>query len=145
MEKLRNYVNEEVVKAILKIPTSISKGPDKLVWSHSKTGLYSVKSGYFQARKGNQSRLSIPSSSYSPSKSMWSRLWTIPTPPNIRIFMWKVVQNWIACKQNLFHMKCGQNPLCSICEAEGESIERTLFRCYWTKVVGLGVEKPSGC
>lgn len=141
MEKLKSCVSEEVVQAIIKIPTSISHGPDKLIWSHSKSGIYTVKSGYFQARRGNQSRLSIPSSSYSPSKSMWSRLWTIPTSPKVRIFMWKVVKNWIACKQNLFHRKCGHTPLCPICEVEGESIEHTLFRCSWTRAVWFGSGK----
>lgn len=57
------------------------------------------------------------------------------------MFMWKVVKNWIACKQNLFRRKCGQNPLWPICETESKSIEHKLFRCSWTREVWFGSEK----
>lgn len=139
VEKLRNCVSEEETRAILKIPISISKCPDKLIWHSNSSGKYSVKSGYHKAFKkildlaSNQ-----PSSSYTPSKSMWTRLWAIPTAPKVRHFMWKVVHNWLASKENLFRRKCAHSPLCPICGSENESIEHLLFRCPWTRAVWFG-------
>lgn len=141
MDKLRSCVSEEEAQAIIKIPFSLSDGSDKLIWSLSSSGQYSVKSGYTQALKSTVSNTAAPSSSYAPPNAMWSRLWAIPTAPKVRMFMWKVVKNWVACKQNLFRRKCGLNPLCPICDTENESIEHTLFRCPWTKAVWFGSGK----
>lgn len=132
----------EEVKAISKVPISISNSPDKLIWIHSNSGNYSIKSGYAQAVKiASRAKPIQPSSSYAPPKSMWSRLWAIPTAPKVRIFMWKIVRNWLACKNNLFRRKCSPTPLCPICEKEEESIEHILFRCAWTRAVWFGSGK----
>lgn len=141
LEKLRSCISEEEVKAITRIPFSLCKGPDKLIWRYSSSGKYSVKSGYSQAVKASRPTHAGPSSSYAPPDAMWSRLWAIPTVPKVRMFMWKVVKNWIACKHNLFRRKCGLNPLCPICDMESESIEHTLFRCSWTRAVWVGSGK----
>lgn len=139
--KLRGCVSEDEAHAILKIPISIRKDQDKLIWAHTSNGQYSVKSGYFQALKMAQSNTTTSFSSYTPQDSMWSRLWVVPTSPKVRMFMWKVVKNWVACKHNIYHRKCGVTPLCPICESESESIEHTLFRCPWTCTIWFGSGK----
>lgn len=136
--KLKDCVSDYEAQAILQIPISIRKDQDRIIWAHTSNGQYSVKSGYFQALKASLTNTASPSSSYTPQDTMWSRLWNIPTSPKVRMFMWKVVRNWVACKQNLFRRKCGASPLCPICEFESESIEHTLFRCPWTRAVWFG-------
>lgn len=140
-EKLQGLVLEEELREIQKIPISFTNRADKLIWRHTSSGSYTVKSGYLQAAKKMRPISNQPSSSFSPSKEMWTRLWNIPTIPKVRLFMWKVVKNWIACKENLFRKKCAHNPLCPICEEENESIEHILFRCPWTKTVWIGSGK----
>ncbi|KAG5630761.1 hypothetical protein H5410_002478 [Solanum commersonii] len=47
----RNSLFEaEDVNAILSIPISIAGSNDRLIWHHTKTGNYEVKSGYYIAK-----------------------------------------------------------------------------------------------
>ncbi|KAG5537109.1 hypothetical protein RHGRI_024523 [Rhododendron griersonianum] len=142
MDKLLNVISSEEARAISRIPISYSNGVDKIIWVHTSSGNYSVKSGYCQVKTAvSKGICSPPSTSYTPPKSMWTRLWAVPTAPKVRLFMWKVVRNWVACKSNLYRRKCAQVPLCPICETESESIEHILFRCPWTKAVWFGSGK----
>lgn len=139
---LRSCISEEVVLAISKIPISCTKTKDKRIWALHRLRKYTVKAGYHQAIMKAASLLPAKaSSSYSPSKSMWTRLWSIPTAPKVCIFMWKVVRNWIACKANVFKCNCSFSPLCLICQEDEETVEHTLFHCPRTKPVWFGSGK----
>lgn len=97
--RLRSCVTEEETQAISRIPISCTKAKDKRIWAPNKLGKYTVKVGYQQAIKKAASLLPAKaSSSYSPPKSMWTRLWSIPTAPKVCLFMWKVARNWLASK-----------------------------------------------
>lgn len=134
--KLRSCVSKEEASGILKVPISLSESKDKLVWRFHQSGKYSVKSGYHQAHKAkSRTRSHRPSVSYRIPDKVWTRLWSIPTIPKVLHFMWRVVRNWVASKENLYRKKCTQSPLCSICGEENESIEHILFRCSWAKKV----------
>lgn len=37
--------------------------------------------------------------------------------------MWRIIQNAVATKENLFVGKCSHSPFCPICELEVESVE----------------------
>lgn len=101
-----------------------------------------MKSGYaFLAHKRLESMGSKPSSSFAPSCSMWRKFWTVPTLPKIRVFMWKVIQNWVACQDNLVRRKCGNNSMCPICENAKETMEHVLFHCPWSRAVWFGSNK----
>lgn len=140
--KLKKCIPEAEVQAVCKIPISCSSFPDRFIWRHTKTGEYTVKSGYAQRRlnllKVNPA---LPSCSFTPSGRMWNKLWSIPTAPKVRMFMWKVVRNWVACRENLFRRKCSPNPTCQICNDASESIEHLLFHCPWSKAVWFGSGK----
>lgn len=79
-----------------------------------------------------------PSSSRNIPQKVWTKLWSIPTIPKVRNFIWRIVRHWMASKENLYRKKCAQSPLCPICEKETESIEHILFRCPWTETVWFG-------
>lgn len=140
LERLRQNVPEAEVQAICKIPVSSSKSSDKIIWRHTKSGNYTVKSGYFQKVR-KPVRGNSPSCSFVPSSTMWAKFWGIATAPKVLMFMWKVVKNWVACKANLFKRKCASTPLCPICESAPESIEHMLFHCPWSRAVWFGSGK----
>lgn len=64
VSKLKSCTDEEIVQAISKIPISLSNCLDKQDWKHSKNGKYSVKLGYFPAKKSAKLTLNRPSCSY---------------------------------------------------------------------------------
>ncbi|KAI8544639.1 hypothetical protein RHMOL_Rhmol08G0312200 [Rhododendron molle] len=70
-DKLGQAVSEIEMQAITSIPLTLFEREDRLVWHHTSTGVYSVKSGYRVAMQGlSQSRSSQPSSSFVPHKNL---------------------------------------------------------------------------
>lgn len=69
--------------------------------------------------------------------NFWKLIWQIPTPPKIRMFMWRICNNAIATFSNPFNRKCAQSPACQICFQEAETTEHMLFGCAWTAPVWL--------
>lgn len=144
-EKLGLYISNEHLNEVAKVPISLSSAEDKVIWRFTKSGIYNVKSGYAHQTISNQrGKPSLPSCSYSPSVTMWKKMCSIPTLPKIRVFMWKVLKNWIACRANLVRRKCGSNPNCPICEEDNETMEHLLFHCPGVGLFGLGVARPIG-
>lgn len=142
IEKLKECIPEMEAQAVCKIPVSYSNFSDRFIWRYSKTGEYTVKSGYAQRRiTAGRVNTTLTSSSFTPSAVMWNRLWAVPTTPKVNMFMWKAARNWVASKENLFHKKCSPNPTCPICENANESIEHILFHCPWSGAVWFGSGK----
>ena len=62
---------------------------DFWVWLHSKSGEYSVKSGYWLAFKANKPEL-IAEASHQPSTNgLKEVIWSTPTSPKIKLFLWR--------------------------------------------------------
>lgn len=142
VEMLKHCISETQVTEVCKIPISMAGGKDKLIWKHNNFGAYTVKSGYVQQRsKLTKVNSSKPSCSYVPSSSLWKKLWCIPTLPKIRMFIWRVLKNWVACRDNLVKRRCGTNPTCPICGTTSETIEHLLFHCPWSKAIWFGSNK----
>ncbi|XP_058183909.1 uncharacterized protein LOC131301564 [Rhododendron vialii] len=141
-EKLKGCIPDSEVQEVCKIPISYVNFSDCVIWRHTKNGEFSVKSGYAQRRMRNLTlKPATPSCSFIPSEVMWKKLWSIPTAPKVRMFMWKAAQNWVACRENLFCRKCITNPTCPICASTNETIEHLLFHCPRSRAVWFGSGK----
>ncbi|KAI8572303.1 hypothetical protein RHMOL_Rhmol01G0187000 [Rhododendron molle] len=93
LERLATCVSAEEVRAISKIPISLTKREDKCIWAYTKSGHYTMKSGYHQSFKRSIPPIVNQASTFhSPSESMWKRLWAIPTMPKVCHFMWRIVK-----------------------------------------------------
>lgn len=92
--------------------------------------LYLLKSSYRVAL--NLLRTDVwsgASSSFSPSGAFWNSIWEVSAPPKIINFLWKIIHNTMASRENLFARKFVSSPLCPMCCVEVESIEHSMFRC----------------
>jgi hypothetical protein len=58
---------------------------------------------------------------------MWKTLWKIQVPPVLRNFSWKMCNNLLPTKDNLFRKKSIPDPTCPLCLREPE----TIFHCIW--------------
>lgn len=92
---------QQIVDMTLSIPLpSFHEADDAPCWPDSK-GVCSARSAYH--RINNYHRI---------SNDTWSWLWHIPLPPNILIFLWKVMHNRLATKSNMHWL---ENKACKLC------------------------------
>lgn len=133
---LNSLFNPHLCSLICSTPISWTGCADKLIWSHSSSGVYSVNSGYLLASCLTKDHGgSLPSSSYNLPPTIWKLIWRLKVPPRVKHFLWRALRNALATKENLFSRKCARNPLCDYCGTEVESIEHIFFRCEWTNEV----------
>ncbi|KAI8019758.1 putative ribonuclease H protein [Camellia lanceoleosa] len=107
-----------------------------LIWHYNFIGSYTIKSGYQCAlRLTADLPANIPSSSTQWCDSDWKFAWSLNLPPKLKHFVWRVCNNFLAAKQNLYHRCCSTSDMCQVCSQSSESIKHVFFGCAWTKAV----------
>ncbi|XP_030477324.1 uncharacterized protein LOC115694334 [Syzygium oleosum] len=136
-QALKEIFQEEVVNQILLIPISTTPVEDKLIWTGTKSGDYTVKGGYNRIRMTDsmQDNNNLASSSYQPPRNLWTSIWQLPVYPKIRFFLWSLCQNALPTRENLYKRKCVPDPLCPICRNHPETTEHLFLLCKWTTQV----------
>lgn len=115
---LRPLVPNSELQAISSIPTALAPMADSQVWHYDSKGVYSVNSGYHIARSVfNNSLVQKPSSSFQPPSKYWKLIWALKVPPKNRHFWWRVCNNALASRENLFKWKCASSDQCPICHS----------------------------
>ena len=73
---------------------------DRLIWPHTQSGTYTVKSGYnlLSKEKENSDPLN---NNLAPSQKVWKIIWSLSVPPKVRNFLWRAAKNAIPVKTNL--------------------------------------------
>ncbi|XP_028112211.1 uncharacterized protein LOC114310437 [Camellia sinensis] len=139
-EILKEWLLKEDLEAVLAIPIAAVNRDDLLIWHHTPSGVYSVKSGYALAKQicHNSNGSNKPSGSLILGTDFWNSIWDLDVPPKIRHFWWRVFRNLLATKLGLFRHKCASFGECPICRKGDESVEHLLFDCPWTKGVWFG-------
>ncbi|KAL5843786.1 hypothetical protein ACOSQ4_009744 [Xanthoceras sorbifolium] len=112
---------------ILSLPTSVRSCPDKLMWHHSKDGMYSVKSGYWLA--ASLARDEASSSSPSAGSSWWKFLWGLNIPAKVRMFVWRACRNLLPTRSLLAARRVPVGAGCPLCDAAVESVLHSLWLC----------------
>lgn len=133
------------IELILKHKPVVSK-EDFWCWVHTKSGEYSVKSGYWLAFNTNKSEL-IQDATVDPSLNGLKELvWSIQTAPKIKLFLWRVLSAALPVADQLRHRGIRVDTRCQICGGEGESINHLLFTCSVARQLWAlsGVPNPEG-
>ena len=104
---------------------TLSEEPDKLVWTLTNSGIFSVKSFY----NAMQSHRVVP----------YKFLWKIKLPMKIKTFIWLVLKRSILTRDVLKHRGGDCEETCLFC-GKNESINHLFFECplarYIWNVVG---------
>lgn len=82
VERVRLYFCEPKVNLILNTPLSITGATDKIIWSNSNQGRFSVKEDY----------LNLLNANYNTTLD-WLRFWKLPCLPKVLLFGWKCINN----------------------------------------------------
>lgn len=133
------------IELIVKHKPVVSK-EDFWCWVHSKSGEYSVKSGYWLAFKTNKSEL-IQKATMEPSLNGLKELvWSIQTAPKIKLFLWRVLSAALPVADQLRQKGIKMDTRCQLCGGEGESINHLLFTCSVARQLWAlsGIPSPKG-
>ena len=118
------FIADEAIK-VMAIPLSKYYMPDKLIWSDSVIGVFTVKSAYFKAREA----LGKIQNSYASRSPIWKIVWSARVSPKVRLFMWRLINNIIPSNGNLKGRGLQVEDVCSVCGESGESFVHLFFGC----------------
>ncbi|PNX78310.1 heat shock protein [Trifolium pratense] len=122
-EKIESIFPMYVAKRILEVPLFNMIDEDKLIWTDSTNGNYSVKSGY-KLIMNITGKVDVVS-----SKKNWNSLWTILAPPKAKHLLWRIS---IGCQPTRLRLQERRVPcplLCPICEQHDEDDWHVMFGC----------------
>ncbi|XP_050207383.1 uncharacterized protein LOC126656807 [Mercurialis annua] len=125
--------------AILALPVSATGTNDKLVWNETKTGKFTVGSAYHLAH----SMFSIQTAAGNPfdpgpmNSVIWKQLWKLSIPQQVKIFIWKALNNGLASNGNIHRRIEERCELCPRCP-NTETISHILLQCPFAETVWMG-------
>ncbi|XP_057730440.1 uncharacterized protein LOC130945751 [Arachis stenosperma] len=141
LEKIQKIFHPNEIELITRTPISLVNKNDHLVWPYRNDGDYSVKSGY-QAAKEEKDTMEVATlgkaSTSQNSKEIWERIWRLPAPEKVKMFLWKAAHGILPVNASLYQRKITLTPKCSICHEQDETIEHVLLLCPWTRAVWFG-------
>ncbi|MED6136817.1 hypothetical protein PIB30_118422 [Stylosanthes scabra] len=115
---------------MVKKSLSISPGnrEDELRWVLNKSKTYDVASGYRIAYHFYHSPLEL-CYEIMQQKTIWTALWKMKIPHNIKIFAWKILHGKLPALQQTHHRFQNNSPICRRCQLQKESIMHCIFQC----------------
>ncbi|XP_021722691.1 uncharacterized protein LOC110690168 [Chenopodium quinoa] len=125
---LRATFSDADCKKILQLPTPIFSQEDNLFWWPSKLGEYSVKTGYWLGKLGQQAVQNAMNQEE--EKRVWKIVWSPDRQPKLNHFLWRACRGSLGVKENLFRRHIVRDDLCCCCGIEVESISHVLFECH---------------
>ncbi|XP_027066157.1 uncharacterized protein [Coffea arabica] len=125
---------------ITNIPFSLYDRKDRLFWNYSKSGVYTMKTGYVvakgQSESMNRSLAHDPETSWEIRKhTVWKKLWGLNVKVKLKHFLWRCMQNGLATNEALYKRLGNGNKICHCCGEEIETIEHIFFFCPKAQVV----------
>lgn len=126
---------------IKQIPISYKNSPNKLIWTDSAQGAFSVRSAYHlhlnlvEAEKGQ-------ASCSTNQGTFWSSLWKLQVPPADRMFIWRACHEGLPTNKNLYMKKIIDKPCCPICLMVEENVIHAIWNCPASQDVWHQCSRP---
>jgi hypothetical protein len=135
------------VDVIKQIPLSLRNPCDKLIWTGTTNGKFSVKSAYYLLLGEANSSSGSTSSGGSLDRHLWSNIWSSQVQPKIRLFMWRACLDIIPTRTKLFDKGILHSFSCQWCETEPETSSHVLWQCAFAQKVwqACPIPIPSSC
>ncbi|XP_074299560.1 uncharacterized protein LOC141630687 [Silene latifolia] len=133
IDLVRSLCGETAIPLVMAIAIPLEDTPDSIFWAPSKTGIYSVKSGYGFAFSclWNQKATTMDLSRLNNLTMIFckQRLWNLPISGKWRLFVWKILTNTLSIGEQARKRDFNWNYECSLCAipSQIETLEH-LFR-----------------
>ncbi|KAF7842964.1 ribonuclease H [Senna tora] len=121
----------EVRWLLSEVPPSGGRGADRICWSGSTNGCFSVKDAY----RGL-------TCSVNTGGGPWKRIWRIDVPERIRLFVWQVVHNKLLTRSYCSKWNGGSSS-CHACQGVAEDCLHVLRDCRHAMALWRDLVKPS--
>ncbi|XP_074305970.1 uncharacterized protein LOC141641196 [Silene latifolia] len=130
---IRLLFDEETTNRILAIHVRPNQVEDDSIWSFTKTGEYSVKSGYgilcndlfaSKASALDKSRMNVKRKDF-----CRTRLWHLPGPQSWKILVWKILSNSLPVGVEFEKRHLSWESSCCLCHTFVESIDHIFKDC----------------
>ncbi|KAL9305510.1 putative ribonuclease H domain, reverse transcriptase zinc-binding domain-containing protein [Arabidopsis thaliana] len=109
---------------------------DLLGWHYTKSGEYTVKSGYWlNTHSPGQQNDFVPPPGLLEFKEA---IWKLQTAPKLRHFLWRIITNTLAIGSNLTRRKIIIDPQCKRCCAAEETLDHLFFGCQYAQAIWRG-------
>ncbi|KAK2395425.1 hypothetical protein QL285_057163 [Trifolium repens] len=122
---------------IKQIPLIREVQEDKVMWMHSRDGNYSVKTGYQALSRWRERRKEGPSDTTYQNK-IWSRIWKIHTIPRHQTLLWRILNDTVPVRCELFKKGVHCSIICPRCNLREETITHTFGECSRITKVWFG-------
>ncbi|KAF5447221.1 hypothetical protein F2P56_032789 [Juglans regia] len=121
-------LGNEAAEVVHKIPISVTRARDRLIWMGTKDGQFTVKSAYHKQKELRELHKGQTSHRAKRFKD-WTGFWKLQIPNVTKIFMWRACLESLPTRLNLYKKKIVDSPLCPICCREEESATHALWSC----------------
>ncbi|KAG7543067.1 Reverse transcriptase domain [Arabidopsis thaliana x Arabidopsis arenosa] len=128
LDRLQALIDPSDIPLILSIRPSRTYLSDGYSWNGTKSGNYSVKSGYWAARELSRPICDHPFQGPGIT-SLLAQVWKLKTTRKLKHFVWQCLSGCLATNHTLFYRHIGKEKHCSRCGAEEETINHLLFEC----------------
>ncbi|KAI5351689.1 hypothetical protein L3X38_004580 [Prunus dulcis] len=66
---------------------------------------------------------------------LWKKLWSLQVPNKIKFFLWRCIWGFLPTRQNLYHKKILNSPICPRCGKKVESVIHAIWACSEVKAI----------
>ncbi|XP_026450836.1 uncharacterized protein LOC113350958 [Papaver somniferum] len=130
VELVNAYFTQQNASNIFNIRIPLS-GCDRIIWPHTKNGLFTIKSAY-----KNISGQNIHMNNSQSSNPVYKSLWRLPILPKVHLFVWKCHENILPAKTVLARFSNGHDTSYNIFKSgTSESPEHIILHCDFSKSV----------
>ena len=131
MEFVREIFTVEDAHIISSIYLSNIHMPNRLIWRESESGQFTVKTGYFMARKVQGKDFTIDVS----WKGVWKLIWKASVAPKVKFFTWRLLHGFLPVRSTLISRGVQVLNICCMCGTNEETICHVFFDCRYSKKV----------
>jgi hypothetical protein len=136
-DKLEQMFLPRDVDIIKQIPLSLRRPRDKLIWTGTKSGNFTVRSAYSLLLHQSRDDSGSSSNGLNSNRHLWAAIWSAQVPPKVRLFMWRACQDILPTKTKLFDKGLLHSVSCLWCEGEPETSSHVLWQCDFSQRIWI--------
>lgn len=128
LPKLQSLISHDDIPLIQSLRLPRSSRSDGYCWAPTKSGAYTVQSGYALAMEMDSTR--APPLVLEPSTtSLKAKVWSIKTSRKIKHFIWNALSDCVPVCSRISDRHCATDRNCPCCGPDNETVNHLLFVC----------------